>query len=46
LFFTESGIVNVPDIAHQAIGIIVFAIVAFGVLGFHQFNKGRTVCVI
>ena len=46
LFFTESGIVNAPDLAHQAIGIIVFAIVAFGVLGFHRFNKGRVPCVI
>jgi exosortase/archaeosortase family protein len=46
LFFTESGIVNAPDIAHQAIGIIVFAIVAFAVLGFHQFNKGRATCAI
>jgi exosortase/archaeosortase family protein len=46
LFFTESGIVNAPDVAHEAIGIMVFAIVAFGVLGFHQLNKGRAPCVI
>lgn len=46
LFFTESGIVNAPDIAHQAIGTIVFAMVAIAVLSFHRFSKGRVLCVI
>ncbi len=40
LFFTESGIINAPEFAHQTIGLIVFAIVALTVLGFHQ-KHGR-----
>jgi exosortase/archaeosortase family protein len=46
LFFTESGLVNAPDIAHHAIGMIVFAIVASAVLSFHRFSRERTPCVI
>lgn len=46
LFFTESGILNAPDIAHQAIGIFVFAMVALAVFSFHGFGKGRKPCVL
>lgn len=46
LFFTESGIVNAPDFAHQAIGMLVFAMVALAVLGFHHFSRERSLCVI
>ncbi len=46
LFFTESGIINAPDFAHQAIGLIVFAIVATAVFSFHRLNQGNSVCAI
>lgn len=46
LFFTESGLLDTPDIAHQAIGTIVFAIVAIAVLSFHRFSQERAPCVI
>lgn len=50
LFFTESGLINAPEIAHQAIGIIVFAMVALLVFNFHRYfhwsRKGRNQCVI
>ncbi|WP_305909782.1 archaeosortase/exosortase family protein [Methylomarinum sp. Ch1-1] len=46
LFFTESGIINAPDIAHSLIGIIVFALVASAVLGFHQCNGRATPCAV
>ena len=38
LFFTESGIISTPEIAHQAIGGIVFAIVAMAVITFHHYR--------
>lgn len=44
LFFTESGIVNAPDIVHSLIGVIVFALVATMVFAFHQCNAGRMSC--
>ncbi len=46
LFFTESGIVNAPDIVHQAIGMLVFAIVVIAVLSFHHFNQERKLCTM
>jgi exosortase/archaeosortase family protein len=46
LFFTESGIIDAPDFAHQAIGLIVFAIVATAVFGFHHLNQRRSSCTI
>lgn len=46
LFFTESGLVNAPNIAHQAIGLMVFATVALAVLSFHLFSQERAPCVI
>jgi exosortase/archaeosortase family protein len=36
LFFTESGLLNAPEIAHQAIGIMVFSMVALAVFSFHR----------
>lgn len=41
LFFTESGLLNAPDFAHQMIGIIVFIFIALAVLGFHRLNGAR-----
>jgi exosortase/archaeosortase family protein len=46
LFFTESGIIDAPDFAHQTIGLIVFAIVATAVFSFHTINQGRSSCAI
>ena len=46
LFFTESGIIGAPDFTHQAIGLIVFAIVATAVFGFHHLNQERSSCTI
>jgi len=46
LFFTESGIVNAPDIVHQLIGMFVFAIVVSAVLSFHHFNQERKLCTM
>lgn len=46
LFFTESGIIDAPGFMHQAIGLIVFTIVATAVFSFHHINKGRLPCAI
>ncbi len=46
LFFTESGIVNAPDYTHQAVGLLVFAIVAVAVFGFHHLNQRQSPCAI
>ena len=39
LFFTESGLVNAPDMAHQAIGILVFTVITLAIYSFHRINK-------
>jgi len=44
LFFTESGLVHAPEIAHQAIGMLVFAFVVIAVLCFHHLNQERKLC--
>ncbi len=46
LFFTESGIVKAPEIAHQAIGILVFTLVAVTVLSFHRCHREYKACVV
>lgn len=50
LFFTESGLINAPEIAHQVIGIVIFAMVALLVFNFHRYfhwsRKERNQCVI
>lgn len=46
LFFTESGIVDAPDIAHSFIGMVVFAFVATTVFAFHHHNARTTPCVV
>jgi len=38
LFFTESGLLDAPDIAHQAIGIAIFTLVALAILKIHAVN--------
>ncbi len=45
LFFTESGIVNAPESAHQTIGLFVFGIVAITVACFHRINGKKLPCV-
>ncbi len=44
LFFTESGIINAPDIAHQGIGIFVFALIAMTIISFHQYKRKAMTC--
>jgi len=44
LFFTESGIVHAPSLAHSVIGIFVFALVATTVFAFHQYNARTAPC--
>lgn len=46
LFFTESGILHAPGIAHEAIGMLVFAMVALAILSFHRFSGKPVSCVI
>jgi exosortase/archaeosortase family protein len=46
LFFTESGILTAPNIAHEAIGTLVFAFVALAILNFHRSNGKRMPCVV
>lgn len=45
LFFTESGIVFAPDFAHEAIGLLVFGMIAMAVITFHQQHGQRSLCV-
>ena len=45
LFFTESGIVPAPSIAHQAIGLFSFAWVVLAVIGIHKRILRRVACV-
>ncbi|WP_051906644.1 archaeosortase/exosortase family protein [Methylomarinum vadi] len=45
LFFTESGLVAAPEIAHSLLGVLVFAVVALAVLGFHRRNLRTSTCV-
>lgn len=44
LFFTESGIVAAPTIAHEAIGLFCFTWVALAVIFIHQRILGRVAC--
>lgn len=46
LFFTESGIIDAPDFMHQAIGLVVFTIVAAAVFSFHHLNKRGSPCAV
>lgn len=45
LFFTESGLVAAPDIAHSLLGVLLFALVALAVLSFHRRNLRTSTCV-
>ena len=44
LFFTESGIVTAPQFMHQAIGMLVFALVATAVISIHGCNRRVSHC--
>jgi len=45
LFFTESGLWEAPDFAHQGIGILVFILITLAVLSFHNWSsKGEQLC--
>ncbi|MCH9697268.1 MAG: exosortase/archaeosortase family protein [Gammaproteobacteria bacterium] len=45
LFFTESGIVEAPPIAHQAIGLLVFSLIVIWILTIHRYQPGAKPCV-
>ncbi len=46
LFFTESGIIKAPPVAHQAIGLLSFLLVTVAVLSIHKYLQGRRLCAM
>ncbi len=41
LFFTETGIINGPEWAHQAIGMATFGVICVSIIMLHQTMKGK-----
>lgn len=46
LFFTESGLVKAPDFTHQAIGIVLFSLIALAVITFHHRSRENEPCAV
>ncbi len=46
LFFTESGIVQAPAVAHQAIGLVCFSGVVLAVVNIHKRLEVRVQCAL
>lgn len=44
LFFTESGIIDAPPMAHQVIGLLSFLLVTVAVLSMHKYLQGQRLC--
>lgn len=46
LFFTESGLVQAPPIAHQTIGLLIFSLIVFWIILIHRYQPGARQCVM
>lgn len=46
LFFTESGIVDAPATAHEAIGLLIFSLIVSWIILIHRYQPGVRPCAI